>query len=169
MKVMAQDMVIHIANGILENQIETDRRVSSYGYWPIFLQKRGEILQILEYLPDGVTLQPGVRLTLECLKSQQATCLSVDSGFCPPRFNQILATTTEVLNGENCEGVRYEAPDHMSGWYMTGKSYNRDIETLVLVKCGELSTARPDLLKYLALEPGFFFSSQDGYVGKSIQ
>ena len=169
MKIVAQDMVIHIANGIVGNQIEIDGRVSSYGYWPVFLQKRGTILEVLEYLPDGVTLQSGVRLTLECLKSQQATCLSAGSGFRPLRFNQILATTTEVLNGENCEGIRYEAPEHMSGWHMTGKSYNRDIKTLVLVKCGELSTARPDLLKYLALEPTFFFSSEDGYIGKNTR
>ncbi len=76
--------------------------------------------------------------------------------------NQLVAVSEGVLEGDLVEGVRYNSPEHMSGWWLTTEKYNGDINTIKTEHFYHLLEKRPDLVKYLALPYGFRFF-QKGY------
>ena len=74
-----------------------------------------------------------------------------------PLLAQKIAVSKEIYNGSEVNGVRYEAPQYMTGWYLTSNSYNGDVKSLQVESIFYLIKARPDLVKYLAIPIGYRF------------
>jgi len=53
---------------------------------------------------------------------------------------------------------RYDAPAHMSGWYLTTEDYNGDIETMKVEHLYHVTASRPETARYIALPPGSWFT-----------
>ncbi|PKW29036.1 immunity protein Imm33 domain-containing protein [Flavobacterium lindanitolerans] len=122
-----------------------------------FILKQNEYLEIYETHPVTQELVQGCDYSLEVMNNQIKVCDKHSSKYLFTRVNQNIAISDGVLEGVAVEGVRYEAPEHMSGWYLTTDLYNDDINSLKQIRLPDLARRRPELIKYLALDNGFRF------------
>ncbi|WP_299884231.1 hypothetical protein [uncultured Lacinutrix sp.] len=96
-------------------------------------------------------------ITIDLYKRQFELCKLESVEPLIPRINQKIAISNNIYEGAEVNGVRYEAPEHMSGWYLTSNDYNGDINTLSVDYLFYIIKARPELIKFLALPVGFRF------------
>ncbi|WP_277014975.1 immunity protein Imm33 domain-containing protein [Flavobacterium lindanitolerans] len=122
-----------------------------------FILKQNEYLEIYETHPVTHELVQGCDYSLEVMNNQIKICDKHSSKYLFTRVNQNIVISDGVLEGVAVEGVRYEAPEHMSGWYLTTDLYNDDINSLKQIRLPDLARRRPELIKYLALDNGFRF------------
>lgn len=131
----------------------------SHGYWNLMLRGReDDDLDVFESNAEGNDYVRGADLTLRYWKEQSDTCRRLATAFFPPRPDQMAAVSPGVLEGDvPVWGVRYTAPPHMSGWYLTTETYSGDVSTLRVEHLYHVTALRPDLAPFLALPAGFRF------------
>jgi hypothetical protein len=56
--------------------------------------------------------------------------------------------------------MRYPWPADRSGWFLVTDEYKGDMKTVTHHHTYHVTSARPDLARYLALPPGFGFDSR---------
>ncbi len=101
--------------------------------------------------------------TIDFFKSQLELCSSLNISPSIPNIGQKVAISREIYEGSEVNGVRYDSPDHMSGWYLTSNSYNGDIKTLSIDYLFFVLKSRPELARFLALPSGYrFFKDEIG-------
>lgn len=96
--------------------------------------------------------------------TQKECCAFYDADFSPLDEEQLVVISDGVYEGEPVEGVRYQSPDHMSGWWVTTDKYNGDTDSLKTVHFSHIKEKRPDIAIYMALPFGYRFilgSSED--------
>lgn len=79
-----------------------------------------------------------------------------------PEPDQLVVISDGVYEGDVVEGVRYPAPEHMSGWWLTTNRYDGDVNSLKTVHFHHIAETRPDLSIFLRLPFGYRFFSGDG-------
>jgi hypothetical protein len=131
-----------------------------FGAWALRAERDGEVLSIFERDPSWSTWVPGMKLASEWWTAQRQLAAAVASEWSPARATQLVATSPGVFEGRQVEGVRYPAPQHMSGWYLTTDLYDGDVKSLTLHHLHHIGAARPDLIGYLGLAPGFCFDQR---------
>jgi hypothetical protein len=97
-------------------------------------------------------------------KEQKDPCKAVGASFSPPKLGQLIVISDGVYEGLPVDGVRYRAPEHMTGWYLMTEKFTGDIETLRTEHAADVFANRPDLVRYLALPAGYRFRSIPGEV-----
>lgn len=152
----------------LEESKRTIKNQETYGCgsWLIQFVFKGDYIYLTELkgLDNGEnvygdTIDNSVRF----LKEQLQLCQSKNVQPQIPRLAQKVVISEEIYSGSEVNAVRYEAPDHMTGWYLTSNQYNGDVNTLNVDHLYHLLESRPDLAKYLALPNGFrFFKDSKG-------
>jgi hypothetical protein len=95
--------------------------------------------------------------TITFFKQQANLCIEHKVKPFIPKIGQKIAVSKEIYDGSEANGVRYNAPEHMTGWYLTSNSYNGDIKSLMVDHLYHLLQERPDLAKFLALPVGYRF------------
>jgi hypothetical protein len=134
-----------------------------YGYWLVKFAAGGNgRLALWETTADGSGDQRGAALAMWYWRSQHEVCVRYAAAFLPPKPDQKVAVSQGVYDGETIHAVRYRAPTHMTGWYITAPSYNDDIRTLSIDHLYHLTAARPEIARYVALPPGFRFDTTSG-------
>ena len=160
-----QEDYIYLLKYIIDYVTEENSKIlpdQSIGFnsWILnFVLKQNEYLEIYERHPVTQELVEGCEYSLEIMNNQINVCDKYFSKYLFTRVNQNISISDGVLEGIVVEGVRYEAPDHMSGWYLTTELYNDDINSLKQIGLPDLARRRPELIKYLALDSGFRFFS----------
>ncbi len=97
------------------------------------------------------------------LKRQLELCTTHNVTPIIPLIGQKIAVSKEILEGSEINGVRYEAPSHMSGWYLTSNDYNGDVNTLSVIHLYHLLQKRPEIAGFLSLPYGYrFFLDNQG-------
>ncbi len=125
------------------------------------LSEKDDVFNLYELDKKCDRFVEGIEFSLSIMKNQIEVCEKYSSNFSFPYLNQKVVISDGVLEGYPVEAVRYESPNHMSGWWITTDLYNDDINTLKQVDLSELFLKRYDLIKYLALQNGFrFFMNQ---------
>ncbi len=134
------------------------------GYWLVMLEDGTEgDFEVFELTADGANSVRGANLTLRYWTEQSEVCRGVGADFSPPYLDQKVATSVGLLEGDlPVSGVRYEAPPHMSGWYLTTERYSGDAKDLRVDHLYHVTSKRPDLACFLALPPGFRFELMSG-------
>lgn len=148
-----------------EGRTLRDGETIQHGYWMLKAKLIGRgIVELWEMTPDAEGFRPGVADTLRYWVDQRAICESVMSVFAPPRPDQLISISNGVLDRPDLlvEGVRYPAPSHASGWYLTTDLYTGHISGMRNEHLYHLSEKRPEIAKYLALPPGWRFEFGDG-------
>ncbi|WBV60638.1 hypothetical protein PFY12_00630 [Chryseobacterium camelliae] len=138
------------------------------GYYSWLLQFRlddQDYYDLYEISSDGSNFIKGCDTAISIVRNQSETCSYY--GLVPqfPNFNQMVVISQGVYEGKDIEGIRYESPDHMSGWWLITDDYNDDIKSLMTVHYSHVAFARPDILKYLALPFGYRFLMENGNFG----
>lgn len=87
-------------------------------------------------------------------------CEQFGSPYDPPSESHYVGIHETALNdpGRRVYGTRYAEDPPSSGWYFTVDEGER----LVKVHVGHLAAVRPDLLRFLALAPGYYFDTDSG-------
>jgi hypothetical protein len=116
-------------------------------------------LEIWEYGTDGKKFVPGIERAVVLWQEQHRICESVGAGFSPPRADKLAVISEGVIEGEALEGIRYPAPEHMSGWWFLTARYKSDKDAVRSLHLFHVIEARPELAQFLALPHGFAFRS----------
>lgn len=154
---VAREFLFRVGDHVCEgNKIESGETMS-HGFWVVRFCAEDGILNTYELDDEWQDSVPGATRTLTYWRDQKATCEAVGFDFNPPLANTKAAISVGVIEGDPIEAVRYPAPPHMSGWYLTTARYDGNAESLKVVHLYHVTGARPDLLKYLALPPGAYF------------
>jgi hypothetical protein len=147
-----------------ENKKINPGETLAYGYWLTkFEQVSEKILEVFEYNDNATSFVEGASRALTYWRDQNAVCRKYNVAFSPPQADRKVAISEGVYGTDFLEGVRYPSPEHMSGWWLTTDRYNGDIKTLKVVHLYHVTSARPEIAKYLALPAGWYFRS-DGDV-----
>lgn len=161
---LGRTLLARIVAGELEGREIEDGASISDGYWDPILRKRDENLyEVFEWTPDRRVEAPGINTTATYLLEQGEMCRTVGAAFVPPMPKQLIAASRGVLEGTRpLEGIRYQAPPHMSGWYLTTDEYDGNVDSLHVDHVYHITSARPELTRLLALPPGYWFILHDG-------
>jgi len=130
----------------------------AYGYWLVkFVGGEDVALDVWEYNSAATEFILGATLTLNYWRDQHELCSRVSADFTPPRPDALAVLSPAVLEGAPVQGVRYQSPAHMSGWWITADDYNGDVKMLKTEHLYHVTHRRPDLARYVALPYGFRF------------
>jgi hypothetical protein len=112
-------------------------------------------LQSLDLASD--TFIDGADGVLTIWQAQLDTCVEFQSDYAPVNLTDLCVTSLGILEGEELrEAVRYPSEPPLASWWFFGISFNGDnIETMKNVHVGDFLSKRPDLVRFLALAPGF--------------
>lgn len=122
-----------------------------------FVAQDGGCLELREYSPVSDKFVPGVNGALVVAASQLQFCDQYDSRFLPPRLDQLVSVSVGVAEGIPTEAVRYNMPPHHSGWILLTERYSGSVDTLRSEHLVHIVRSRPDLVRLLALAPGYRF------------
>jgi hypothetical protein len=115
-----------------------------YGYWPIALLD-GAVWERDDTLSQWVK---GADRAVRSHELQEQTCWDLASDFEPPLATATAVVAPGALARERLELVRYEYLAPQSGWFVGGSDGER-------VPLFEVVRERPEMLDFLALEPGW--------------
>jgi hypothetical protein len=135
----------------------------SEGYWDVVLRRRDTLVyEVFEWMPDRSAQVPGIETTAKYFLAQEEVCREAGAEFAPPLPKQMIAVSSGVFEGRRpVEGIRYQAPPHMSGWYLTTDEYDGNVDSLRVDHTYHLTAARAELSRLLALPPGYWFILRD--------
>lgn len=141
------------------NEIK-DQETFGCGSWLIkfvFDKTYIQIHELKNVIDNENVYEFDITLTITFFSEQFALCEKYNLVPEIPLLAQKVAISKEIYNGSDVNGVRYEAPQHMTGWYLTSNNFNGDIKTLLTDHLYHLIIHRKDLIKFLALPVGYRF------------
>ncbi|MDQ1161345.1 hypothetical protein QE422_001713 [Chryseobacterium sp. SORGH_AS 447] len=153
------DYIVDNKPTILDNQ--------SIGYYSWYLQFKindSKYYNLYEINNNGENLNEGCDVAISIIKNQSEICFQYKLIPLFPNFNQQIVISKGVYEGKDVEGIRYDSPEHMSGWWLITDDYDDNIESLTTVHYYHVAFARPDILKYLALPFGYRFLMENDNV-----
>lgn len=152
------DYVVDNKPTILDNQ--------SIGYYSWYLQFKNDskYYNLYEITDNGENLNEGCDLAISIIKNQSEICFQHELIPLFPNFNQQVVISKGVYEGKDIEGIRYDSPEHMTGWWLITDDYDDNIESLKTVHYYHVAFTRPDILKYLAIPFGYRFLMENDKV-----
>ncbi len=148
--------------GYIEEEKKQIRNLETFGcgswmiqfvFDPVYIQ-----LYELKNVENGKNIYEfDLTITINLFRSQVDLCEKYNVPPTIPAIGQKIAISKEIYEGYEVNGVRYNAPVHMTGWYLTSNSYNGDIASLVVDHLYHILKERPELAKFLALPVGYRF------------
>jgi len=131
------------------------------GSWLLYFKCNSIYIELheLKNISEGKNIYEfDVSLSIKFLKEQTELIKKYDVPFSNiPLIGQKIAVSEDIYSGSEVNGVRYSAPDHMTGWYLTSNSFNGNVNSLKVDYLYSLLKTRPDLGKFLALPEGYRF------------
>lgn len=163
----AEVIINHIINYIeSENKQIKNLETFGCGSWMIrfvFNNIYIELHELKDVIDNDNKYDFDLTKTITFFKEQKQLCNINNVEPNIPKIGQKIAISKEIYEGSEVNGVRYNAPDHMTGWYLTSNSYNGDVKSLIIDHLYHLLKERPDLAKFLALPVGYrFYKDNEG-------
>ena len=122
-----------------------------------------ELHELKDVVKNSNVYEFDLKNTISFLKGQNDICSRYKVNLMFPLIGQKIAVSKEIYDGSEVNAVRYDAPSHMTGWYLTSNEFNGDVNTLIVDHLFHLLKVRPDIAKYLALPAGYrFFKDELG-------
>ena len=92
-------------------------------------------------------------------KDQCEVCKSIGSKYSATNLADLVLVSPDILTaGAIREAVRYPCVSPGSGWWIFGRSYSGNPDSMLSVHIGDVLLRQPEAHQYLALEPGFCFA-----------
>lgn len=153
------DVIKYIIDYIVDNKpsISENQNIGYYSWLLQFRLDEDKYYDLYEANIDGSGFNKGCDTAISVVKGQSEICWQQNLVPLFPNFNQTVVISDGVYEGKDIEGIRYDAPQNESGWYLITDDYNDDIKSLKVVHFYHVAFARPDILKYLALPFGYRF------------
>lgn len=129
-----------------------------YGSWRLQLAAKAGDFDVYEWDEKATAFAEGPAITVDFAAAQAERCRAAGVSPAPPRFDQLIAVSHGADDSDLLvQGVRYPAPDHMSGWYLTTDLFDGDVKSLRLEHVHHVLARRPMLAGFVALPPGHRF------------
>jgi hypothetical protein len=149
---MLEHFVAYVQTGA---RVEPEQTLG-YGYWHVRARlDELDRLALHELTADGARYVPGATLALAYWATQRAECERARAEFRPPRPDHLAAVSPGALEDPGIEGIRYPAPEHMSGWYFTSQGFEGSVKDMLVTHLVHVTARRPDLARYVSLPAGF--------------
>jgi hypothetical protein len=160
------DVIKYIIDYIVDNKpiISENQNIGYYSWLLQFRLSEDNYFDIYEVNSNGSDFNKGCDVAISAVREQSEMCWQQNLIPLFPNFNQSVVISDGVYDGKDIEGIRYDAPQDESGWYLIADDYNEDIKTLKMVHFYHVAFARPDILKYLALPFGYRFIMKGGNI-----
>lgn len=129
------------------------------GYWIVkFDAKSPGLLSATEPNAENTEFVPGADLALSYRRDQKRVCREQGASFEPPNPLSLIACSDGLREGRSpIGGTRYRHSGKMSGWFLSTDLYDGTNNTVKLHHAYHVTAARPELVNYLALPPGYRF------------
>ncbi|UCA61440.1 hypothetical protein KB553_07860 [Chryseobacterium rhizoplanae] len=163
------DVIKYIVDYVADNK-PTISESQNIGYYSWLLQFRVDdqnYYDLYEVNADGSDFNRGCDTAISVIRKQSELCSHYGLPVQFPNFSQMVVISKGVYEGKDIEGIRYESPEHMSGWWLITDDYDDNIESLMTVHFHHVVFARPDILNYLALPFGYRFLMDNGIISVS--
>lgn len=181
---ISKEIRVVIVNNLPENYVEVIKYIIDYivdskpiisenqniGYYSWLLQFRVDdqnYYDLYEVNVDGIDFIKGCDTAILVIRKQSELCSHYGLAVQFPNFSQMVVISKGVYEGKDIEGIRYESPEHMSGWWLITDDYDDNIESLMTVHFHHVVFSRPDIVKYLALPFGYRFLMENGDISVS--
>lgn len=161
----AAALLLHLADYLVRGPAKLRiGETIQHGSWLVQVQEGEEGRQRIGALrDDSGEYSKTLDQALIIEEAQRRQCELLETVFTPPNPQQLVVVDTAALSGELVVGVRYPAPAHMSGWWITSVDANARSDELQTLHVPHVITERADLLQLLALPAGWRFDTRDGY------
>jgi hypothetical protein len=160
------EVLRYLINYILSKEFKTIKNFDTitYGVWLLKFIKNEAYYDIYELDDMFENWVIGGYNAAKMIKLQRETCSIVNVEPLIPFFTQKIAISRNVINGYPLvEGVRYEEPIHMSGWYITDKTYDGDVTNIEVVSLETFIKKRMDLVEFLTLPFDYAFQTLENH------
>ncbi|WP_299363360.1 DUF4261 domain-containing protein [Winogradskyella sp.] len=167
-----EEDVKFVLDYIIEYFVDSNSQIKNgqtfgFGSWLlqfIFDREYIKLMELKDIDKEGNNLfQFSLSNSIKLYREQFSLCERYGLTPSIPRIGQKIALTTDVYDGSEVNAVRYDSPEHMSGWYLTSNDYDGDIDSLSIDYLFYVIKRRPDLAKFLALPSGYrFFLDAEG-------
>ncbi len=137
-----------------ELDIRHGDRLSCFS-WSIRLGEEGDYYEIFEVYPEKEGYVPGLRRTYEIYTEQMSVCNQLGATPEFPIFDQLVTISVNVKNGYVTHLFRWNKEEPDSGWVAMTENTDPDQVSFENMTLGQLMTIRPELVKFLALPPGY--------------
>ncbi len=160
------EVIKYLIDYIVDNKpvISENQNIGYYSWLLQFRIDDQNYYDLYEVNEDGSDFNKGCDTAISVVRSQSEICRQQNLNPIFPNFNQSVVISDGVYEGKDIEGIRYDAPQDESGWYLITDDYNDDIKTLKMVHFYHVAFARPDILKYLAVPGGYRFQMHNNTV-----
>ncbi|SDI31333.1 immunity protein Imm33 domain-containing protein [Chryseobacterium jejuense] len=163
------EVIKYIVDYIMDSKaiISENQNIGYYSWLLQFRLDEENYYDLYEANSDGSDFNKGCDTAISIVRQQGEMCWQQNLIPLFPNFNQSVVISDGVYEGKDIEGIRYEAPQNESGWYLITDDYNEDIKSLKVVHFYHVAFARPDILKYLAIPFGHRFRMGNGDISVS--
>lgn len=160
------EIIKYIIDYILDNKpiISENQNIGYYSWLLQFRVDDDNYYSLYEANADGSNFNKGCDTAISVVRSQSETCAQLNLVPHFPNFNQSVVISDGVYEGKDIEGIRYDAPQDESGWYLITDDYDDNIKSLKMVHFYHVAFTRPDILKYLAIPFGYRFLMKNGNI-----
>ena len=160
------DIIKYLIDYIVSNstEIASDQTIAYYSWLLQFKSEEHAYYDIYEAIKNGKGFIKGGETAITVIRSQSEICSEYSEVTIFPNFSQNIVISKGVYEGKNIEGIRYESPGHMCGWWLITDDYDDNVDSLMNVHYFDVAFKRPDILKYLALPFGYRFLMDKGQV-----
>ncbi|HYM16109.1 MAG TPA: hypothetical protein VEZ14_11165 [Dehalococcoidia bacterium] len=157
----AQELVAFVADYVARQRARLmPEETMEYGIWLVkFRESTPGLLDVWEMAADGDEFRSGASNAIRAWREQRDVCDKCAAAFSPPHPSQLVSISAGVREGDAVDGVRYPSPRHMSGWWLSTDRYDGDVRTMMVEHIYHVAIRRPDLVCFLALPPGWRFST----------
>ncbi|UKB85371.1 hypothetical protein LF887_07025 [Chryseobacterium sp. MEBOG06] len=161
-----KNVIKYIIDYILESKpvISENQNIGYYSWLLQFRIDNQNYYDLYEINRDGSNFNKGCDTAISAIRSQSEICAKQNLTPLFPNFNQMIVISDGVYEGKDIEGIRYDSPEHMSGWWLITDDYDDNISSLKTVHFYHVIFRRPDILKYLALPFGYRFQLENNSV-----
>lgn len=160
------DVIKYIIDYIVDSKpiISENQNIGYYSWLLQFRLDEDNCYDLYEASSDGSGFYKGCDTAISVVRQQSEICWEQNLIPLFPNFNQSVVISDDVYEGKDIEGIRYDSPQDETGWYLITDDYNGDIKSLKMVHFYHIAFARPDIMKYLAIPPGYRFLMGNGNI-----
>lgn len=163
------NVIKYIVDYVTDNKptISESQNIRYYSWLLQFRSDDQNYYDLYEVNADGSDFNRGCDTAISVIRKQSELCSHYGLPVQFPNFSQMVVISKGVYEGKDIEGIRYESPEHMSGWWLITDDYDDNIESLMTVHFHHVVFSRPDIVKYLALPFGYRFLMDNGNISVS--
>ncbi|WP_330745911.1 immunity protein Imm33 domain-containing protein [Chryseobacterium sp. CP-77] len=160
------DVIKYIIDYIVDSKpiISENQNIGYYSWLLQFRLDGDNCYDLYEANSDGSGFNKGCDTAISVVRQQSEICWEQNLIPLFPNFNQSVVISDGVYEGKDIEGIRYDSPQDETGWYLITDDYNGDIKSLKMVHFYHVAFARHDIMKYLAIPPGYRFLMGNGNI-----